>query len=293
MFIFKYKKNKNVVYIYSLADPRTGSVRYIGKSIDPRSRYNTHLTHARCSRENTHVSKWIKTVLAEGLKPIVNIIDVCNASNWEEREIYYIKHYKTLGCDLTNLEPGGVSTKHVNKVARERKKKILDNSLFSDKNWEIILKGRIEAKNKLEKEIKARKDNRSCPIKTRIVLMKDKEGNLIERFDSLNAIITKYPNFRKSKIIQICNKVYITYKGYKWEYENIVVPERIKRSSNKPVLRLDLNNNVVDEFNSLVDAEIKLGIKRKIVGRCCNREQRSYKGFQFMFKADYLCLQAN
>jgi hypothetical protein len=45
------------VYIYSLTDPITNEIRYIGKSINPNQRYHSHLS--RSKEVKTHTNCWI------------------------------------------------------------------------------------------------------------------------------------------------------------------------------------------------------------------------------------------
>lgn len=47
-------------------------------------------------------SKYIK-----GINILIKQIDTCNESEWEERELYWIKYYKNLGFKLMNLDKGG------------------------------------------------------------------------------------------------------------------------------------------------------------------------------------------
>jgi hypothetical protein len=86
-------------YIYTLSDPNTNEVRYVGKTINTKRRYKQHLYD---KRQTSHKHSWIKSLKDIGLKPIMNIIEECN-DNWEEREIYWISKYD----NLTNHKLGG------------------------------------------------------------------------------------------------------------------------------------------------------------------------------------------
>jgi group I intron endonuclease len=95
--------NLNIAYIYVLICPKTGEVRYVGKTVNPKSRYAGHLSW----KGHTHVSRWIHSLINDGLKPILDIVDLCTKENWIERERYWIAYYRELGRDLTNLNGGG------------------------------------------------------------------------------------------------------------------------------------------------------------------------------------------
>ena len=91
---------KNVIYIYSLIDPDTNEVRYIGKTSNIKRRYYEHTTNIK---SNSHKSNWIRNLHTDGKSPILNIIEECNYGDWELREKYWISQFN----NLTNGTEGG------------------------------------------------------------------------------------------------------------------------------------------------------------------------------------------
>ena len=80
--------------IYSLKNPNTLEIRYIGVTInDLNARLSQHWYCANTKNFQTHVYKWIRYI---GVKPIIEKIETCDENNWEEREIYWINHYNNL-----------------------------------------------------------------------------------------------------------------------------------------------------------------------------------------------------
>jgi hypothetical protein len=77
-------------FIYALCDPRTLEVRYVGKSNNPYERYCQHLVE----KGNTHKCFWISTLLKVCLNPILQILEQCDISEWEKREIEQKLHGK-------------------------------------------------------------------------------------------------------------------------------------------------------------------------------------------------------
>lgn len=94
---------EGVVFIYALCDPDTNDIRYIGKSINPKSRFYGHVQE----RQNTHKGNWIESLIRKEKVPVMKILEEATFDNWEDRERYYIKYYRELGCRLTNLASGG------------------------------------------------------------------------------------------------------------------------------------------------------------------------------------------
>ena len=60
-------------YIYELVDPITNEVRYIGQTVNTYNRLHTHLTEAK--HGNSHKNKWIRKLVKNGMRPILNVID--------------------------------------------------------------------------------------------------------------------------------------------------------------------------------------------------------------------------
>lgn len=94
-------------YIYTLSDPRTKVIRYVGKTNNPQVRFSMHM----CEKRNTHKNNWIRQLKSLGLKPVMEIIETidCTADEWADRERFWIAHFRQMGLPLTNLDSGGNS----------------------------------------------------------------------------------------------------------------------------------------------------------------------------------------
>lgn len=95
-----------LAYIYALRDPQSGEVRYVGKSIRPRKRFTDHLHDARSGRA-LYRAYWTNSLLAQGLVPILEILEEVREVEWEDAERRWIAHFRLLGARLTNLTSGG------------------------------------------------------------------------------------------------------------------------------------------------------------------------------------------
>lgn len=91
--------------IYVLIDPRTNMIRYVGKANNVTQRYQAHLNRAR--KHQIHKKNWIEQLKREGLKPIIEVIDVVPIADWIFWETYWISQVKTWGFDLINYTSGG------------------------------------------------------------------------------------------------------------------------------------------------------------------------------------------
>lgn len=116
------------VYIYALLCPTTDELRYVGKTVDLTSRYNTHCN----DKTNTYRGKWIRSLKMHGHKPVMIVLEQSDSDNWIEAESFYIQYFKSIGCRLTNLTNGGegltgyvhsAETKH--KISKAHKGKVL------------------------------------------------------------------------------------------------------------------------------------------------------------------------
>jgi len=87
-----------IAQIYSLVDPITNEIRYIGKTIMPLSKRLS--THYR-DKHLTHKTCWITSLKKVGLKPLIKSIEICDEETLTEREIYWISYFKEK-CNLTN-----------------------------------------------------------------------------------------------------------------------------------------------------------------------------------------------
>ena len=97
-----------VNYIYCLLDPITFERRYIGKARDVKDRYRKHLLPYYLKAE-TYKNRWLRALLAKGLKPIVMILSEVHSEydNINDIERFWIRVFKKAGHRLTNATDGG------------------------------------------------------------------------------------------------------------------------------------------------------------------------------------------
>lgn len=97
-----------MISIYTLKDPETNEIRYVGQTINVKQRFINHLKGNKY--RNTHSTNWIQSLLNKDLNPIIEIIDTCKIEDLDVVEQKYIKEYKDKGYNLTNHSIGGHSS---------------------------------------------------------------------------------------------------------------------------------------------------------------------------------------
>jgi group I intron endonuclease len=103
------------------------SVRYIGQtkfSLD--KRYKEHLKENKPCYKNS----WIKSLLINGSIPEIELIDECETrEEANEKEIHYIKLFKSLGARLVNMTIGGVAPMKDKRHSDEHKNRLRESMI--------------------------------------------------------------------------------------------------------------------------------------------------------------------
>lgn len=120
------------VFIYDLSDPRTGEVRYIGKSVNPRERLATHIRESR-NGSKLHSRRWIAGIIASGGLPILGTLEISEDAEANNAERLWIASFKLMGARLTNRTFGGDGQSQGYMPSQETRDKI-SRSLTGRKN---------------------------------------------------------------------------------------------------------------------------------------------------------------
>ena len=121
--------------IYALCDPKTDCIRYIGQSKDSGERLKRHIRDAR--RRTTPVYLWISTLFAEGLSPVIKVLEVTENGNEAERR--QIELSRARGDQLLNVSDGGAHIACTHEQ-RSAKGKIMNERLAANKKLHQITK---------------------------------------------------------------------------------------------------------------------------------------------------------
>ncbi len=147
--------------IYFLIDPRTGGIRYVGKTT---KKLNYRLMNGHMQDPSrTHKTNWIRSLKKEGLLPEIRLVKICeNEDRCNYAEKFYIKLLgradKGVGA-LVNATDGGegttgrvLSEETRIKISKGNKGKLLGRNL-SDEVKNKMIKTRSGFSKKKKKEI--------------------------------------------------------------------------------------------------------------------------------------------
>jgi hypothetical protein len=90
----------NLSWIYVLIDPRTGDIRYVGRTVRPKRRLSQHL--AMRDRDQAPRAVWIRSLVRQGYLPLLEVVQAVPVDFCAEAEAYWIDHFRSLGCALLN-----------------------------------------------------------------------------------------------------------------------------------------------------------------------------------------------
>jgi hypothetical protein len=100
-----------MVYIYALIDPRTGTVGYVGASLDPITRFAAHCAepggHTPSRKHRRH--QWLFDLRAAGVTPTLAVLDAVSPELAEATERAWIAHFRSIGAAPGNTRPAGAS----------------------------------------------------------------------------------------------------------------------------------------------------------------------------------------
>lgn len=194
-----------MINIYCLKDPITNDIRYIGQTINIKSRYRNHLNGNKF--RNTHTTNWIQSLLNNNLKPIIEIIDTCNIEDLDKIEQKYIKEYKDKGFNLTNHSIGGHSSLGCKHSLESRLKRSINSKgrkiIYSDESIKSKkLKHSEYLKNNPSQRIDnilSKKDRYKAALKGNKIAS-EKAKKKVLKLDINNNIIKEYKSVKEAAL---------------------------------------------------------------------------------------------
>lgn len=204
-----------MVKIYTLKDPITNEIRYVGKTkkklVD---RWYAHCSNYKLEREKSYKNSWILSLKRQGFRPIIELLDEVPQQDWQYWETYWISQIQSWGFTLTNMTKGGEGCNGGSgclgyKHTEEAKRSIgLKNSTPKSQEW-------------IDNVTKAVRATVAIPI-----IQLDMEGNVIKEHISFYTACIEVntegkPESTKKNIHACCNKKRKSAYGFKWEYKKV------------------------------------------------------------------------
>lgn len=122
-------------YIYCLKCPYTNEIRYIGQTVKKLSlRLSSHISDAKKGK-TYHNANWIRQLLKDNKKPIIESIERVDKSKLDEREIFWIKYYKNNDYNLTNETKGGFGHNGYKQSLETREKRSKSMKLLAERGF--------------------------------------------------------------------------------------------------------------------------------------------------------------
>lgn len=123
----------------------------------------------------------------------------------------------------------------------------------------------------------------------------EKTSKIVYQFDLNGNFISKYKSAREagrklcishSYIVRSCNGIFKHSRGYIFSYNKDIDIKPLKNPNaiKKIIIEIDLNNNVINEWNSLMECSRDTKLDNGNLSRVCNGKIKSIKGRLFKFK---------
>lgn len=251
-------ETNKVGYIYMITNP-SGKI-YVGSTIDFKRRimqYKNLLAKSQTKLYNSLLKYGWDNHVFEVIM-IVNINDMLKYETLTGWGFNVLE--KNIGLNLRLPKLGDV----YNCVSEETKKKISESN-----------KGK---KMSEEAKFKMKESKKNMSEETKLKISNSSKGRIISE-ETRKKISEKIKGKKHSE--ETIKKMIISKKNFKFSNENIIKMAKINK---KPIIQMDLNQNVIEEFDSITEASIKLLIGIKNIGECLSGRSKTAGNFKWKYK---------
>jgi group I intron endonuclease len=258
-----------ITYIYTLSDPITGEVRYVGKTNSTKRRLYAHIKESSGTKKS-HKINWIKSLLVNKSKPKITVIDTVSVSEWQFWETFWIEQFKQWGCKLTNLTLGGEGGKGY-RHSNYAKKKMRDSKLGKPLSE--------EHKSKISQSVLESYISEPRVHEKRIHLVKD---------DLYQKYIVENLSMPKLASLYGCSEktIFTNLHEHGIRKDKEVWVKQTSSKPKKPVLQYDLDGNFVREWDSPTTIAEELGYNKGNIASCCRGVAVTANGYVWRYKGE-------
>lgn len=240
-------KEKKIYYIYTLTDPISNEIKYVGKTRDLKNRFYRHLSSYYLKESWTPKNKWILNLKNNNLKPLMEILDIGDEYNIDSLEIYWISQLKAWGIKLKNETVGG------------------DGFSWSGRRH------KVESVEKMKM---------NHPFRREVIQYDLNSGKLINKYDSIHEA-AESTGLHRGHISKCCSgkKHYHSVGNYYFRFSDDNFPQTQNKFKSKKVYQI-LNDEIIKIYNSVYEL-------RKINGEFNSESVRYHLNKSTMYKGYY------
>lgn len=156
------------------------------------------------------------------------------------------------------------------------------------------LRGRKVPEETRQRQSISLRNSEKIKAKQNPVLQLDKEGNTVNRYDSVTHAAEAI-GVTKTAISMCCRGKCNSIGGYGWMFEDAALRKAAQATAEKrlskkpvpkPVLQLDLGGNVVGRFESGMAASRHLGVAHTQIYACCNGRREMAHGYKWQYETE-------
>lgn len=266
-------------YIYTLSDPTSKEIKYIGKTKNLKDRLSRHMNPSNLKNTWTAKSKWLKYLKNNNLKPMMEVLDTGDENDIDDLEIYWISQFKTWNFKLKNETEGGqIPTPKGSKLKKRHIKSLKHNH----PNKKPVCQYTIN--NKFMKEYEsiteAKKQTGLYHIGCCCKGKRKSAGDYYFRYKG-----NYFPYVKKDNY----------WKGKKHTKESLQ-KMKMNHPLRKEICQYDIKTDeLINIFLSSYEASEKTKLHRGHISKCC-RKIKNYNtvgGYYFRYKGYYFSLVKN
>jgi hypothetical protein len=255
--------------IYFLCDKKDGIPRYVGKTDNPKKRFNTHKGESLNNRRgrSSHKQNWVNDVYNNGSSIEMVIIDEVvgdgtpGSGNWPPIETYWGHQLTQWGFPI-----------------------IFDGGWGNGGNRRKLTQNERENHRQISADVQGRKCYLYDIYNKSYLIFDSNKGCCRYLFERGECEIIKTIHSDST----ICGKYFFSYNLYSWDKIYEILFE--KTQWKQVVLQMDINfERIIAEYPSLREAQRQTGVNN--IAGCLNKKlsvRKSSAGFRWIYKLDYI-----
>lgn len=274
-----------MAFIYRLIDPRTNETRYVGKTNNIERRYKEH-----CKNSDKYpIHNWINKLKSLDLLPLIEIIEECDDSIWNEREIFWVSYYRRVsGRLLLNCNDGGRGGHNPSETTRlkmsimqqnrppaseETRRKIADSKRGKPRSPEL--------RKQMSESRKGKKHSDEARRKMSMAGKGRKQSDEHKRKRAESRKGKKHSDETRQKMSRLAKNRTESEKARFAE-----IGRNASESNKKAILQYDKFGNFIRQWDSIIEAGETLNIGRPDITNCCKRKYKSAGGYIWRYADD-------